>query len=401
MSNLKLYWKLVKSCRKPLMIYFSIFITVFFIYASFLGDSKQTTMFQEVEPDIVWVDHDQSEASNALKSYMQDIAEIKDVGDTKKDHEDALFYGFVSFIVEVPKGFEDNLLAGKDTNIACTSRPDEVNASMLEMKIESYLSTMHIYHESDPALKVSQLNEKARQSVDTKLDISMRSNEELNISQTLRSGFFNYASYIFMALTMLSVGLIMTTIFKSNLQKRDLVSPISSNKRNFSLFVANILFGSALWAVFMVVIMFLPNSDMWTLQGFFYGLNLYIYGMLCVSVGFLFSCLLSNKAHVGQALNGLTNIVSLGSAFLGGAFVPQSLISESILTISHFIPTYWYVKTNDTLANLNDFNGQQFYDILSYMGIEVLFLIACFMIALLIMRNRKTQEAFISAGEQA
>ncbi|MCH4287195.1 MULTISPECIES: ABC transporter permease [Bacillota] len=401
MSHLKLYWKLVKSCRKPLMIYFSIFITVFFIYASFLGDSKQTTIFQEVEPDIVWVDHDQSEASNALKSYMQDIAEIKDVGDTKKDHEDALFYGFVSFIVEVPKGFEDNLLAGKDTNIACTSRPDEVNASMLEMKIESYLSTMHIYHESDPALKVSQLNEKARQSVDTKLDISMRSNEELNISQTLRSGFFNYASYIFMALTMLSVGLIMTTIFKSNLQKRDLVSPISSNKRNFSLFVANILFGSALWAVFMVVIMFLPNSDMWTLQGFFYGLNLYIYGMLCVSVGFLFSCLLSNKAHVGQALNGLTNIVSLGSAFLGGAFVPQSLISESILTISHFIPTYWYVKTNDTLANLNDFNGQQFYDILSYMGIEVLFLIACFMIALLIMRNRKTQEAFISAGEQA
>ena len=401
MSHLKLYWKLVKSCRKPLMIYFSIFITVFFIYASFLGDSKQTTIFQEVEPDIVWVDHDQSEASNALKSYMQDIAEIKDVGDTKKDHEDALFYGFVSFIVEVPKGFEDNLLAGKDTNIACTSRPDEVNASMLEMKIESYLSTMHIYHESDPALKVSQLNEKARQSVDTKLDISMRSNEELNISQTLRSGFFNYASYIFMALTMLSVGLIMTTIFKSNLQKRDLVSPISSNKRNFSLFVANILFGSALWAVFMVVIMFLPNSDMWTLQGFFYGLNLYIYGMLCVSVGFLFSCLLSNKAHVGQALNGLTNIVSLGSAFLGGAFVPQSLISESILTISHFIPTYWYVKTNDTLANLNDFNGQQFYDILSYMGIEVLFLIACFMIALLIIRNRKTQEAFISAVEQA
>ena len=401
MSHLKLYWKLVKSCRKPLMIYFSIFITVFFIYASFLGDSKQTTMFQEVEPDIVWIDHDQSEASNALKSYMNDIAEIKDVGDTQKDHEDALFYGFVSFIVEVPEGFEDNLLAGKDTNIACTSRPDEVNASMLEMKIESYLSTMHIYHESDPTLKVSQLNEKARQSMDTKLDISMRSNEELNISQTLRSGFFNYASYIFMALTMLSVGLIMTTIFKSNLQKRDLVSPISSNKRNFSLFVANILFGSALWAVFMVVIMFLPNSDMWTLQGFFYGLNLYIYGMLCVSVGFLFSCLLSNKAHVGQALNGLTNIVSLGSAFLGGAFVPQSLISESILTISHFIPTYWYVKINDTLANLNDFNGQQFYDILSYMGIEVLFLIACFMIALLIMRNRKTQEAFISAGEQA
>ena len=177
MSHLKLYWKLVKSCRKPLMIYFSIFITVFFIYASFLGDSKQTTMFQEVEPDIVWIDHDQSEASNALKSYMNDIAEIKDVGDTKKDHEDALFYGFVSFIVEVPEGFEDNLLAGKDTNIACTSRPDEVNASMLEMKIESYLSTMHIYHESDPTLKVSQLNEKARQSMDTKLDISMRSNE--------------------------------------------------------------------------------------------------------------------------------------------------------------------------------------------------------------------------------
>lgn len=401
MNHLKLYWKLVKSCRKPLIIYSSIFISVFFIYAMFLGDSKQTTMFQEVEPDIVWVDHDQSEASKALKSYMQDISKIKDVGDSKKDHEDALFYGFVSFIVEVPEGFEDDLLAGKDTNIACTSRPDEVNASMLEMKIESYLSTMHIYHESNPTLKISQLNEKARQSVDTKVDISMRSNEELNISQTLCNGFFNYASYIFMALIMLSVGMIMTTIFKSNLQKRDLISPISSNQRNFSLFLANILFGSALWVIFMLVIMFLPNSDMWSLQGLFYGLNLYIYGMLCVAAGFLFSCLLSNKAHVGQALNGLTNIISLGSAFLGGAFVPQSMISESILTISRFIPTYWYVKANDTLASLNDFSGQEFHDILSYMGIEVLFIIACFMIALLIMRNRKTQEAFISVGDQA
>ena len=87
--------------------------------------------------------------------------------------------------------------------------------------------------------------------------------------------------------------------------------------------------------------------------------------------------------------------------FLGGAFVPQSMISESILTISRFIPTYWYVKANDTLANLNNFDGQEIHDILSYMGIEVLFLIACSMIALLIMRNRKTQEAFISVGDQA
>lgn len=401
MNHLKLYWKLVKSCRKPLIIYSSIFITVFFIYAMFLGDSKQTTVFQEVEPDIVWVDHDQSEASNALKSYMNDISNIKEVGNSKKDHEDALFYGFVSFIVEVPEGFEDDLLAGKDTNIACTSRPDEVNASMLEMKINSFLSTMRIYHESDPALKVSQLNEKARQSVDTKLDISMRSNEELNISQTLRSGFFNYASYILMALMMLSVGLVMTTIFKSNLQKRDLISPINSNQRNFSLFLANILYGSALWAIFMIVIMFLPNSDMFSMHGFFYGLNLYIYSILCVAIGFLFSCLLSNKPHASQALNGLTNIVSLGSAFLGGAFVPQSMISDSILKISHFIPTYWYVKANDTLTTLQEFSGKELRALLSYMGIEILFLITFFLIALLIMRNRKSQEAFISVGKQA
>lgn len=401
MNHLKLYWKLVKSCSKPLIIYSSIFITVFFIYAVFLSDSKQTTMFQEVKPDIVFVDHDQSEASTSLKSYMQDIATIKDVGDTKKDHEDALFYGFVSYIVEVPEGFEDDLLAGKDTNIACTSRPDEVNASMLEMKINTYLSTMSIYHKMDPSLQVSQLNDKAKESVSKKLDITMRSHEEIKPSQLLRSSFFNYASYILMALTMISVGLVMTTIFKSNLQKRDLISPINSNKRNFSLFFANIMFGSVLWALFMLVITFLPNSDMFTIHGFFYGLNLYIYSMLCVAAGFLISCLLSNKPHAGQALNGLTNIISLGSAFIGGAFVPQSLISDSILTIARFIPTYWYVKANDTLSTLQQINGKEIYSLLSYMGIEVLFVITFFMIALLIMRNRKTQESFISVGEQA
>ena len=400
MNVIKLYWKLIKTSKQSLIIYSGIFILVFVIYASFLDKGNTTAVFQDVKVDIVLVDHDQSEASKALESYIGDIAVIKDVGDSQKNREDALFYGFVANIVEIPKGFEEAFLAGTDTNIICTSRPQEANAGMLEMKIESYLSMMSVYHQSDTSMSISALNDLTMTQITDKLDISVQNEETIPDAYRLRCSFFNYLSYILMALLLMSVGMTMTMIFKSDIQKRNMMAPIANNHRNLCLLFANIMFGVVLWTVFSIVIFFLPNSNMLTLHGAMYLLNSFIFTMLCIALGFMFSCILSNKRNASEALNGITNVISLGGAFLGGAFVPQAMLSSSVLMISGCIPNFWYVKVNDTLSEIIDFTQEDFLTILSYMGIECLFLIAFIMIALVVMRNRKSQNFYLNAKEQ-
>lgn len=401
MNYIKLYWKLVKANRTSLIIYSTIFIGVFIAYAALLGDSNQITSFQDVKPDIVLVDHDQSDASKALSEYISGVAKIQEVGEGQKDREDALFYGYVSNIIEIPKGFESDLLDGADTNIKCTSRPDEQNASMLEMKIKSYLSTFKIYQNADSTLSVKQLHAQTMKKVSSSLHITMDINEEVGISQKLKASFYNYLSYILMALILLTVGMTMTTIFKSNIEKRNLMAPISSSKRNLFLLISNIMFGLVLWLIFTIVIFFLPGSEMLSIEGLLYLLNSFVFTMLCVSLGFMFSCLLSNKRHASEALNGIVNVVSLGGAFLGGAFVPQSMISSSILKISSFLPTFWYVKVNDTIASIHDLTMNEYKEIFSYIGIEALFLMTFVCIALLIMKNRKSQDSFLTVQEQS
>ena len=399
MSYLRLYWKLVKVNKHALILYSVIFIGVFIVYSSFLGKGGNTAMFQDVKADIVLVDHDNSEASMALQEYIDQIANRKDVGDRKKDREDALFFGYVSSIIEIPNGFEQNLMTGKDTMIQCTTRPQETTASMLEMKINSYLSTLSIYHKADPSQSMSQLQKQTMEKTTASLAITMDTEEEISTSQTIRTSFFNYLSYILMALILLSVGMTMTTIFKSNIQKRNLMAPITNGKRNLFLLAANILFGFTLWCIFMVVICFLPDSNMISTHGLLYCVNSLVFTMLCVALGFLVSCLLTNKRHAGDALNGITNICALGGAFLGGAFVPQSMISSSILKLSIFIPNFWYVKANDRMAQVKSFTGSDIKEILSYIGIELLFLVAFICIALMIMKGKRSQESFLDARE--
>lgn len=400
MNYIKLYWKLIKASKSSLLIYSGIFIFVFIVYAGFLDKSNTTSVFQDVKPEIVLVDHDQSETSKALTDYIAGISQIKDVGDTQKDREDALFYGFVANIVEIPKGFEKAFFAELDTDLLCTSRPLEANASMLEMKITSYLSSMNIYHQSDPSMSVSDLHDTVMKQVNHQLDIRIQKEETISTAQRFRSSFFNYLSYILMALVLMSVGMTMTMIFKSDIQKRNTMAPVSSAHRNLYLLLANVMFGVVLWAVFSIVICFLPNTNMFTLHGGMYLLNSLIFTMLCITMGFMFSCILSNKRNASEALNGISNVVSLGGAFLGGAFVPQSMLSSSVLSVSVFLPSYWYVKVNDVLVETTDVTQSTLASIFAYMGIECLFLIAFILIALVIMHNRRSQDSYLDAKEQ-
>ena len=52
----------------------------------------------------------------------------------------------------------------------------------------------------------------------------------------------------------------------------------------------------------------------------------------------------------------VSNTFGLGFAFLGGVFVPLDIFSDTLLIVSRFTPTYWYVTANNAIGELGKFS---------------------------------------------
>ena len=91
---------------------------------------------------------------------------------------------------------------------------------------------------------------------------------------------------------------------------------------------------------------------MFTQPGLILIINSFIFMICATTLAFLVGTILTKK----EAVNGIMNIIALGSSFLCGAFVPVEYLPDSVLKIAHVIPTYWYIQNNEVTKTLEEIN---------------------------------------------
>ena len=75
---------------------------------------------------------------------------------------------------------------------------------------------------------------------------------------------------------------------------------------------------------------------MFTTHGLMYLINSFVFTICAITIAFLIGTLINNK----NAINGIVNVVALGSCFLCGAFVPMDWLPDAVLKIAHVLPSY-------------------------------------------------------------
>lgn len=58
---------------------------------------------------------------------------------------------------------------------------------------------------------------------------------------------------------------------------------------------------------------------------------------------------ISKIAKSENSMQGIMNVVALGSSFLSGAFVPQEMLGNTALLLAKFLPSYYYIKNNNDI----------------------------------------------------
>lgn len=400
MSILKVYYKIMKSHGVTLMIYISIFFIVFFVFGISASQRSDIKLYEGTKPNIAVLDQDGSRLSKHLKAYLGKQADIRHENVSQTDAKDALFYGDVSAIITIPKGFEKDFASASEA-VSMKQRPDDANGVLLQQTINKYLDTMHAYETLYPNQDIDGLDSRVQKNLSTIANIRMSDSEEVATSAMLRGAYFNYASYILLVVMILMIGLTMHSFFDAEITKRNLIAPISQNRMNLQLVICNLSVGIALWGAMMLMILAMTWDSMMTLGGLLEAVNAFVFMLMCVSMSFMF-CVISTKSkHPDDMLNGISNIVGLGCSFLCGAFVPLSMIGENILVISRFLPSYWYVKLNDSLTSAVHVSNELLKEAFMTYGILLLFAAAFLCIALVIMKSRRTQDALEDTSMQS
>lgn len=146
-------------------------------------------------------------------------------------------------------------------------------------------------------------------------------------------------------------------------------------EHNRLILFASFMYSVIVWFLYVVLGLILLGNIIFTARGLMYLLNTFVFTFCALTIALLISTIVSNK----NAINGIVNVVALGSAFLCGAFVPAEWLPKAVLNIAHILPAYWYINSNDLLKTMETINFETlkpvFNNMLVILAFAILFII--------------------------
>ncbi len=372
MTVFKAFLKVLNKCKIPIIIYTVILV---FFSAFNMQTSEKNVNFTASKPNILIVNEEKEEGiTKSFINYLNKNSNVINIVGSEEKIDDALFYRDVSYVIYVPEDFSEEIISGKTPEIKVKSVGD-YGASLANMMVERYLKIANVY--SDVAESEEELVSLIDDTLATKVDVKITSKLDSN-SIEKAAFYYNFLNYCILAGTIYVICLILSSFKEENIKKRTMVSSMSNKKYNTILLLSNGLFAFVLWIFYVVLSFILLGKIMNTMHGLFFIINSFIFTFCALTIAFLIANLVSNK----NAVNGIVNVIALGSSFLCGSFVPASMLPNFVLKIAHVLPSYWYIKTNDLLKEVEVFNIDSIKPILTNMLI-----IICFSIVFIVITN--------------
>lgn len=362
----KAFLKVLNKCKVPIIMYTVMLI----LFGGFnMQTSDNSTNFVASKPDILIINNDEEKGiTKNLIDYIKQNSNIVEVENTDEAIDDALFYRDVNYIIYVPANYRVDFLKGDNPEIEIKSTGD-YQSSFAEMLLERYINVANIYQqniENEEEL-IKQINDTLSKQTEVEVTSKLDTN---NLSKA--TFYYNFANYSILAGCVYVICLILSSFKDEKIAKRTIISSMNYKKFNRQLLLSNSLFAVVLWIFYIVLSFILIGDTMFSIHGLIYMLNSLIFTICGLTIAFFIGNLVNNK----NAINGIVNVVALGSSFLCGAFVPMEWLPDFVLKIAHILPSYYYISNNEILASIEVFNFETIKPIFINMGIIMIFAIS-------------------------
>lgn len=412
MTVFKAFLRILNRNKWVVIMYSAILI----IFSTFSLQSNQSTVsFEAVKPDLYLVNHDVDQGiTKSLVSYLSERNNLIDLpaDDLKNTIDsdavsDALFYRQLNLAVEIPAGFRADFLAGKNPALTIRSSGD-YNAALAEMDLTRFLDVANQYlaaasnptaaanlqaPSADPANpSTTNLSDVAEVALLKNLEATLAVETKVELTSTRDASsldraafYYNFMNYPLLVGCIYIISTIMLSFREQKVARRIAMGGLTPQNINRILLAANSLFALCLWLIYVVISFIVVGPVMFSLHGLWLILSSCIFTLCATALAFLIANLLKSR----NAINGITNVVGLGSSFLCGAFVPMTWLPDSVLAIAHALPSYWYISANNDIAALETFSIDTLWSIIFNLIIILAFSLIFILVANFLSRRRR------------
>ena len=375
MTVFKTYWKIVKK-NIGIIILYTVMLLVFGTMN--LKTNKNSFEFVSSKPDIIIVNNSSGIITDNLISYLKTNANVKNITD-ETDIDDAIFFRDANYVIYIPKDFESKLESGKEVNIDIktnNSYDSYIASELLNKYLDVFSKYMNLYN--DKVLAIQKLDN----TLNKKASVVIENKTNLNSKTSL---FYNFSSYSIMAIVIYIICLVLSSFNDEKISKRTNVSGMNYKTFNNYLYISSFTFTFIIFIVYLILSFLILKNSILNINGFLYSLNMFIFFI----VSFTMAILISNLVKSKGAISGVVNVISLGSAFLCGAFIPVKYMPSFALKIAHIFPTFYFIDNNEYIASLQNFDKASYEFVLKNFIIMIIFIIFFLILNTLVTRFKR------------
>ncbi len=373
MSTFKTALRMALAHPLYLLIY-TVFISLMgvFIAASVSWNSSQLTEYKPYDANVIVVDRDDSDLSRALTKHLGSRFElVTGVGDGTYDLADALSKsnsakGSADCVFFIPEGFEDDLVAAARAveslpKLDVTYGAGTMAAALSSAEASRLISLAGAAAALEPAASSGDVAKAAEHAAAKRAEVQI---EQVKVDSTAAAtleSYFNFGAYAIISSVIVSVGLVFSGMNEPEHVRRMDAGPIPGRQRSLAVFAAAAVITVCIWVV----------SSMMGVVGFAGAVAEVGVGRVCLGGGRRGRWL----CPFGGARGGWWGLLGMLMTFLGGAWMPLSLMGSAVQTVAHFVPTFW---VNDAIgkALASDLTSAVLGDIACDLGVTVLFAVA-------------------------
>lgn len=362
-----------------------------FITAGMFPD-QEGAGYEPVRPTVAVADRDDGAVAEGLAAFLGEGCDLVSVDDSPHALQDAVARGEATCVVIVPSGYGDAFLAavragGEVPELEVAYSFASLAGTVASTEVDQYLGLVRAAAVLQPDASADAVVARALEAGEERAVVEMVAAQGGTAAGSSLAFYLKWCAYTLTAAVVVSVGLLMSAFNRTDLRRRNLVAPVSALSLGLQKAAAGLVvaFGAATvvmgvgWAAFGASASALPPVT----QGLMV-LAAAALTLVPLAVGFLLG-----QLGVGEMVsNAVGNIMGMVLTFLGGAWVPLSLMPEAVVAVARFTPVYWYTDALDRCVRLTDPTSAAVGDVLANVGLVALFAAAIFAAGLVVGRLR-------------
>lgn len=372
------------------------FMGVFMAQSFDFGDIDQTLERKNVEYSVV--DRDGSELSRSIEAFLEQRGVPVEIDDSRRAFQDAVAKGQTDYLLIIPEGYENEfrnavLEEGELPQLQVVFSYYSSKGILMDEMVDGYLGIVRSLLLASPDAAWGSVLGDAASVASARADVQVFDAGN-GVSEADRFIFYmRWSTYTLFAGIVICVGMLISTMNRTDVRRRNLSSPMSYASYNIQLAISCSIFAvmACVWTFVLGLVVFPQTSVAMSFEGLVLcGASMMMYSCMALAFGFM----LGQFAAKALMCNAFGNIFGMVISFFGGAWVPLDLMSPDVLALAHWLPGFWYTDACQRAASLDGTALSDVMAVLTDLGVLSLFVLTFLSVGFVAARRRlQTTEA--------